>query len=135
MQLTDRLTYAIQGDYGETWHELNRFKQTWNGLNQYMIYTINPCWSAGIRSEWFRDRDGSRVAGLGVGNQNTGPYSGDFYEITLGLNWSPHANLMIRPEARWDIFDPSGQAANPGAFDAGDKNTQFVFGCDLICTF
>ena len=135
LRLTDRVTYIIQGDYGETRQELNGVEQDWTGINQYMLYTINDYWSAGIRSEWFRDRDGSRVAGLGSGNQNTGPYSGDFYEITLGLNWSPQANLMIRPEARWDIFDPLVQPTNPGAFDAGQRNTQFVFGCDLICTF
>ncbi len=135
LRLTDRLSYIIQGDYGQTWNEINRTEQAWTGIKQYMFYAINDCWSAGIRSEWFRDYDGSRVTGLGAGNLNTGPYSGDFYEITLGLNWSPHANLRIRPEARWDIFDPIGQPGNLGAFDAGDKNTQFVFGCDLICTF
>jgi hypothetical protein len=135
VKLTDRLTYVIQGDYGETWDEVNRSKDVWDGLNQYMFYTINDCWAAGIRTEWFRDRDGSRVSGRGLGNRNTGPYAGDFYEITLGLNWSPHANLTVRPEARWDIFDPIGTPGNLGAYDAGDRNTQFLFGCDVICTF
>jgi len=92
--------------------------------------------------EWFRDRDGVRVTGLGVGNQNQGQpqapphFMGDFYEITAGLNWTPTDRVTVRPEARWDWFD-SDLPTRPGTrpYDAGDRGGQFLFGCDLIYTF
>ena len=37
----------------------------WYGLAQYLIYTINPKWSAGTRVEWFRDQDGVARGGRG----------------------------------------------------------------------
>ncbi len=106
----------------------------WYGLNQYLIYCLNPCWSAGLRVEWFRDQDGIRVAGLGDGNRNTGPYPGNFWEVSAGLNWKPHANLTVRPEVRWDWYDGTA----PGGvlpYDAGQRASQFLFGCDLVLTF
>ena len=36
----------------------------WYGVNQYLFYTINDCWRAGFRAEWFRDDDGVRVGGV-----------------------------------------------------------------------
>ena len=133
--VTDNLTYVIQHDCGQSTGLPNRNRSVeWYGINQYLLYQINTCWAAGLRFEWFRDDDGARVAGLGDGNLNTGPYVGNFYELTAGLNWKPHANLTFRPEVRWDWFDadlPGGQ----GPYDAGDRNSQFMFGCDLIVTF
>jgi hypothetical protein len=106
----------------------------WYGLNQYLLYTINKCWQAGIRAEWFRDDDGTRVTGLGDGNLARGPFEGNFYEITAGLNWRPHANITVRPELRWDWYD-SNVIDGPRPYDAGDRNSQFLLGCDLIVTF
>ena len=34
----------------------------WYGVDQYLYYTINDCWKAGGRFEWFRDEDGTRSA-------------------------------------------------------------------------
>ena len=90
--------------------------------------------AAAVRVEWFRDRDGTRVSGLRAGNQTPTGLAGDFYEVTLGLNWKPRKNLRIRPEVRWDFFDPSPVTTN-SAFDAGNLNRQFTFGCDLVYRF
>ncbi len=84
-------------------------------MAQYLIYTINPKWSAGTRIEWFRDDDGDRVAG--VGNVNLGwtaapGFVGTFTEWTTGLNYRPCPNLVIRPEIRCDWY--SGSAQQPG---------------------
>ena len=67
-------------------------------------------------AELFRDQDGSRVAG--IGNVNYGwpaapGFAGTFTEVTLGLNWHPHPNFIVRPEARWDCY--SGYDEPPGA--------------------
>ena len=39
---------------------------TWYGFEQMFTYKLNnPKWSAGLRYEWVRDNQGSRVAGIG----------------------------------------------------------------------
>lgn len=127
-RLTEKLNYVIQHDYGRQ----NVYQQggaDWYGINQYLFYDINNRWDAGLRVEWFRDANGVRVT------PNTAPgvppgLAGNFYELTAGLNWKPHANVSVRPEARWDWHDGAGLP-----YDTGNRNNQFLFGCDLICTF
>lgn len=103
----------------------------WYGLNSYLFYTINDCWSAGVRAEWFRDDDGVRV--ISASTDSTG-FAGDFYEITAGLNWRPHANVLVRPECRWDWYD----GINPGGarpYDDGTDSSQFLLATDVIVTY
>jgi hypothetical protein len=103
-------------------------------VNQYLFYTINDCWKAGLRFEWFRDDDGARVVGVGDGNPATGPFVGDFYEITMGLNWTPRANWNIRPELRWDWFDPDADTVG-APFNDNNSNSQFTAAVDVIFTY
>ena len=61
--LTDNLLYVVQPNSGT---EQGADPRThgygkWYGLDQYLIYTINPKLSVGSRVEWFRDEDGDRV--------------------------------------------------------------------------
>ena len=137
--LTENLTYIFQNDLG--WQEDNNvFNQgvgtaEWYGINQYLYYTINDCWRAGGRFEWFRDDDGARVGAVRPGNQNA-PFglAGHFYEVTGGLNWSPRSNLMIRPEVRYDWFD--GQSLTGLLpFNAGTDTYQFTYAVDMIFQF
>jgi len=132
---TERLRYVIQHDYG--WTDVDRLSPLegeWYGINQYFLWDLNERWAAGLRVEWFRDDDGTRVRGLGQGNLNQGPFAGNFYEITAGLNWHPNANLTFRPEVRWDWYD-SNVVGGSLPYDAGQKDDQFLFGCDLIFTY
>lgn len=102
----------------------------WYGLNSYLFYTLNHCWSAGTRFEWFRDHNGTRVT---TGEGNTG-FNGNFYAIAFGLNWRPMANVLVRPEARWDWYDgnlPGG--VRP--YDDGTDSSQFLLATDVIVTF
>ena len=93
-------TYIIQSDYGankvkdpnQTGGPTRFVTDEWYGVNQYLIYDINCCWSAGLRAEWFRDADGARL----------GNSSDDYYAVTAGLNWKPRANVNVRPEIRYD---------------------------------
>jgi hypothetical protein len=130
---TDRLTYVFQHDWGQQ-RDFDGTGQEaeWYGINQYLFYKINCCWTAGVRVEWFRDDDGFRVAGLDDGNvSSAGGFQGNFYEVSLGLNWKPTPNFVFRPEVRWDWFD--GNDLNGVApFDAGTKNNQFMGGFDFI---
>lgn len=128
LTLTEKLTYILQHDLGDN-SGLGVGDNEWYGINQHLIYEINDCWAAGLRIEWFRDDDGARVFDS-MGNT----FAGDFFEITLGLNHWPHANVLLRPEIRWDWYD--GIAA-PGAqpFNSGQDTAQFSGGFDLIVTF
>lgn len=102
----------------------------WYGLAQYLLYTINEEWKAGVRGEWFRDDDGTRVTGLRRRNPNAGPFVGNFWDITAGINWLPHSNVTIREEVRWDWFDGTGRP-----FDDGGKTSQFTLATDVIIQF
>ncbi|MHB8898617.1 MAG: outer membrane beta-barrel protein, partial [Thermoguttaceae bacterium] len=114
--VTERINYVLQSDWGSV---SNGNSGQWYGVNNYLFYTINKCWKAGTRFEWFRDDDGFR--GLGPG---------EFYEITCGVNWKPTANLTFRPELRYDWAN-----GGPAPFDGGTADDQFAGGFDLIVTF
>ena len=142
-QLNDCFTYVLQHDYGNqddgvaagSAAQPTREDAEWYGINQYLFYTINDCWKAGMRIEWFRDDDGVRVTGLGNGNPIAGDsYEGDFYEISLGLNWTPTANLRVRPEIRWDWYDGRPSGGNLPYGDGTDDD-MFVGGFDVIMLF
>lgn len=147
--LTDRVTYVGQSDFG--WQKdalVNGSDAYWYGLNQYLIYKMNDCWSFGSNFEWFRDQDGYRVGGFlpntyavpgsqvrGLSTARSG-YRGNFYQITLGPKWTPTKNFMVRPNLRFDWFD--GEIDNPGKlkpYDDGLKNAQTIFGTDFVITY
>lgn len=138
VKLTERLSWVVQHD----WLQNTAFDTptgdttfTGYGLNQYLLYELSEKWSAGLRAEWFRDANGQLVHGIGDGNvAAAGGFAGDFYEITAGLNWKPTERFVVRPEVRWDWFEPNaGVTTHP--FDSGDSNNQFLLGCDFILTW
>lgn len=135
--LNSRYTYVLQHDLGVQ-QDAATLQGTdtaeWYGVNQYLFYKINCCWTAGARLEWFHDDDGFAVTGLRPGNPLVGNFfAGDFYELSLGLNYKPNGNWNIRPELRYDWFNAT--SANVGSQDPYDNNTarqQFLFGLDAI---
>jgi hypothetical protein len=136
--VTERINYVFQHDLGiqQNGGALPCQDAEWYGINQYLFYTINDCWKAGIRAEWFRDDDGFRV----LGGFNPAAREGDWYEVALGLNWTPHPNITLRPEARYDwIQSPFAGGGAGGPFDntpvGPGRVTQFTAGADLIITF
>jgi hypothetical protein len=140
----DEWQYVFQNDVG--WqHNANAFpgvapgvatSAEWYGINQYLFYTINDCWKAGLRAEWFRDDDGARVTGLRNPNNSIfgDNFVGNFYEISVGMNWTPSANLTVRPEIRYDSIDqelpPSVAGTRPYA--GQDRVDQWLAGFDVI---
>ncbi|HEV7279845.1 MAG TPA: porin [Pirellulaceae bacterium] len=135
VDLNDRLQYVAQSDFGsntiETVGGAPGSTNTWYGANQYLFYTINDCWRAGVRYEWFYDdaRDSGRSR-VGFGEN-------EYQSITAGLNWTPHTNVTIRPEARWDWIESHG---GTGPFPVasgpvfGDPSI-FAYGVDAIFTY
>ena len=61
-------------------------------------------------------------------------FDGSFSELTLGLNWRPHPNFVIRPEVRWDCYTGTTNIAGQLPFDDG-RRSQFLFATDLIFSF
>jgi hypothetical protein len=104
----------------------------WYGIDQYLYYNINDCWKAGMRFEWFRDEDGTRVGLNRPSNPNKVPYIGNFYSVTAGVNWLPTDNLIVRPEIRYDWFD-GDQVRQP--YDDGTDSSQLLLGIDAILVF
>ena len=151
--LSDQLTYVAQSDFGfqnEALAADNR-DAYWYGLNQYLLYKVNDCWSWGANAEWFRDQNGYRVGGFlpntyavpgsQVRGLSTGRYGyqGNFYQVTMGPRWTPTKNIMLRPNLRFDWFDGGfDKNTNPGKlkpFDDGLKNAQTILATDLVITF
>lgn len=119
LALTSRWQYVMQTDYGRN-SGAGSGSNNWYGLTQYLMYTINESWRAGLRYEVFRDDAG--VSGRISNNPET------YQAWSLGTNWQPYANLRIRPELRWDYVNHS-----TGPF--GGQNSLFTFGVDAIFQF
>ncbi|TWT39159.1 porin [Blastopirellula retiformator] len=114
-------SYVFQHDLGTQYNLTGQDPEAvyWYGINQYLFKEINDCWKVGTRIEWFDDEDGARVGNGG----------GDYYSFSIGANWTPNANLMVRPELRWDKFD-NNDGSTP--FYDGTKDNGFFGGMDVI---
>jgi hypothetical protein len=124
----------------------------WYGLVNYLFYDISDTLIAGMRFEYWRDNNGSRMV-TQARNLNYSPiqpgasftgYQGNFWECTWGLNWIPNKNWRIRPEIRYDWYSPdnmagtrNGTAPLPygGRGLGGDQYGQLYGGCDAIFQF
>jgi hypothetical protein len=104
--LCKKLNYVLQSDY-------MRIDKAADGtplgdddisIVQYLFYTYNDCLKFGVRGEWWKN-DGQ-----------------SHHVITYGVNYRPHANLIIRPEMKHH-WSP--------ATDIRED----VFGVDAIVTF
>ncbi|MDP6555650.1 MAG: outer membrane beta-barrel protein [Pirellulaceae bacterium] len=105
--ISDRLAYVLQHDLGYQRDSLGpNVDAQWYGLSQYLFYAISDVWKIGARFEWFRDDDGTRLSSMVARNGGLGlpaaGFAGHYYDVTLGTNWTPNANLTVRPEIRWD---------------------------------
>jgi len=139
--LTDRLQYVFQLDTAWEQNAAGGGAQDaeWYGIVNYLFYELNPCWSVGLRYEWFADDDGVRVADV---NAAGGPPRGillngvpsHWQEIALGVRWKPNGNVIVRSELRWDWVDPLVPVSD-GPFDDHGQLDQFLWGTDLIVTF
>ena len=113
--ITDSLQWIAQSDYLDTEDGAGADARNTYGFNNYLIKEINDCWGIGSRFEWWSTRTG------------TGPRS-NIYALTVGANYKPHANVVVRPEIRWDWDDD-------GLIGLEDGTDQTTFGIDSILTF
>ena len=118
--IMDNLHYTFQHDLGIEQDIIANGKDAkWYGINQYLTYDITSDLGAGVRFEWFRDENGTRVTGA----------SDHFYAMTAGLNYSPVSWLTLRPEVRYDWVD------NTTPFEDGNDDNQFLLSADAIIHF
>ena len=113
--VTDSLQWIAQSDILDTEDAAGADARSTYGFNNYLIKEINDCWGIGSRFEWWSTRTG------------TGPRS-NIYALTVGANYKPHANVVVRPEIRWDWDDD-------GLIGLEDGTDQTTFGVDSILTF
>jgi hypothetical protein len=144
--ISDRLNYVAQSDFGYQQNGTADGSSTalWYGLNQYLFYKVSDCMSYGVRAEWFRDQNGTRVGGFlgetpdgstrGLAGDRFG-YAGSFYEVTFGANWKYSANTTIRPYVRFDWFSGTSPAADLRPFDGGNGQSQTLIGGDIVTVF
>ncbi len=124
VSVTEKLNYVFQTDYlrasAVTTDKVLTGKEDNVGINQYLFYSLNDCVAVGTRMEWWK---GDTITGFEPHN-GTLPASGShsYYEWTTGINVRPNANVVVRPEIRYD-WSP---AVN---YD------EWVFGMDAIFTF
>ncbi len=90
------------------------------GLNQYFLYSISDCLGVGSRLEWWKGDSLTGYAPHGGVLPATGSHS--YYGATFGVNYKPHANIVVRPEYRVDWSPALG-------YEEG------YFGVDVIALF
>jgi hypothetical protein len=140
-RFTDRFRWAIQYDGGR---ESNVVAQAgadprdaeWYSVTNYFFLDLNPCWTLGLRHEWFADLDGARIVENDIGG-HTFQYAGApgwWNELALGVNFKPNKTVTLRSEVRWDwIANADGATSTP--FDDSTTKQQFLWGTDLIVHF
>ena len=87
------------------------------GTGSTITFTMPSPSSGGLgcASEWMRDEAGTWWAATRYEIiRNLGPFAGSFYSVSVGLNYRPHPNVLIRPEVRADWFDGQRQPFNDG---------------------
>jgi hypothetical protein len=119
---TDKLEYVFEHDFGFQEQAAASGRDAfWYGINQYLTYDFTDTLSAGLRAEWFRDANGTRVT---AGNP------ADYFALTTGVNWKPQSWLTLRPEVRYDRADAK---INPYANQSRDHQLQFAM--DVVIDF
>lgn len=124
--MTDKLTLALNADYGDAPHAPGVIGAAqWYGIAGYAAYTWNDYLTPNLRVEYYGDSKGFT---LGTGTLE------NLYEITANVDYKPFPsnnigqNLVLRPELRYDYSDKN-------FFKVGTKHGQFTFGLDAYFTF
>jgi hypothetical protein len=129
-KINEKWTYIFEHDLGTNSNVaavggVPGVDNQWYQINNYLTYKVNDCWSYGGRFEWFQDPQGARVVPGAMGN---------YWAMTGGVNYKPHANITIRPEIRYDWFNAfAGSTTLP--FNGGTSSSQLSGGFDMIFTY
>lgn len=129
--LTENLEYVLLNDLAVNYGLGGPVGNAeWYGITNYLFYTFNDRLKGGFRFEWFDDADGLRIATV-----NDGLNDLHYFGFTLGLNWSPCENFVIRPEFRADMATSHSDGDFNDVFSNNTRDHLELFGCDFILTF
>lgn len=120
-QFSKKLHYVLQHDFATEAKTTASPAATWYGINQYFIYDFSNALGAGLRLEWFHDKNSSRVMGNGR--------TEDFIGVTVGLNYKPVDGIILRPEIRYDA------ALQHDVFKEEKSNDQLLLSISAILNF
>jgi hypothetical protein len=113
--LSDHWTYVCQSDMVD--NDLYFWRtQDALSLNNYLFYKFNDCWAVGTRLEWLKDPALNGRFGLDP--------TDEVVDLTVGLNYRPAANVVVRPELRWDDYERGSLLQDT-----------FLFGIDTVITY
>ncbi len=91
---TNKLRYVFQHDFAYQFQGSQYKKNVyWYSLGHYLFFDLTDSITIGLRGEWFRDDNGTRL-NIGI--------PGSYYEVTAGINWKPNNWFSVRPELRYD---------------------------------
>ena len=116
--LTDNLSLALNGDYGEAGTSAGL--ATWKGADVYARYTVDTLSAVAVRAEVYND-----PLGYTTGIANT------YKEVTLTLEHKLFNQMLVRGELRDDM------SLNP-AYDKNNfftETSQLTFTIGLVVTF
>ena len=134
-QVTDRLDYIMEHDLLTSNSRQVPSNATDNyqcyGLANYLVYKINEKWKTGLRVEWLQN-NGGRLTGTDASQLAA---SGNYYDITLGLNWQARPHVRFRPELRYDWQSPYQPQDQPLSYDDNTSAKQWLFSCDVLWEF
>jgi hypothetical protein len=111
--------FVLQHDYGHQQKVRNNHDAKWYSIVNYLSYEFNPDWTAGLRSEWFRDNDGTRF--------NSAP--GSYYAASAMVNWKTLTWLTLRSEIRYDW------ASGLKPFQNQTRQDQLLIAVDMVLRF
>jgi opacity protein-like surface antigen len=133
-KLSDKWTAGFETDFGvDSFSKAAGTDAEWGSIIPYLTYKINDCWWAGLRYEWLRDNQGVIIA---PPSDPFFPAPGDWNDLSLGLNYKPNKNVIVRSEIRYDWESSLVPVpANQRPFDDNTKGFQWTWGTDLIMKF
>jgi hypothetical protein len=115
--LSEDWEYGLASDYytSDGFEDDPAFNAEQIGIANYLYYTVSERVALGGRAEWWKSNT--------VNGEST-----SFYEITGGLNYWVNANIVIRPEMRYD-WAPAEASLGDFQYNRG------IFGVDAVITF
>jgi hypothetical protein len=95
-KLDERMTYTFEGLYGYQVEVPNIGFANWYSTVHYLNRQLSPRTSGTLRLEFFDDIQGQRTG-----------FPGLYTALTAGVNFKPRAEVVLRPEVRYDYNEQS----------------------------
>jgi hypothetical protein len=97
---TSRFTYVLQYNLRNDNEPDDRGSAY--GFNNHFLYALADTVTTGLRLGWVQDSGYMYEAADGI------CHPGDYYDVTLGLDWKVFKNVNVRPEVRYDWYKGAG---------------------------